>query len=311
MAKTAKKPVFSPNPTFAQVTPVIQGFDYNTGINAMVDENSIAGIGLLPDETHNAHPPQGYPWNGHKPPPGYPWEGHAPSSPNTGIEGLAPMRQGGPNFPAPAASTAYPQVDPTTGGGYPYAPTTQMGPPPGHALVAASFGSVDLGQLDATLDSYGATPRNRSQKSRTVSPDDYTYQQFADGSVKIIATTDPAGQRLIGTMITQSSDPARWSAITQQVGSWQEHKQGRLGRGVSLATQLLAAGTDLYSQTQVRKGGKRKRRSRSTAPAAPAASVPMVAPAPGIPGWAKIGGGVLGSALVLFVVYKIAYGGKE
>ena len=115
MAKTAKKPVFSPNPTFAQVTPVIQGFDYNTGINAMVDENSIAGIGLLPDETHNAHPPQGYPWNGHKPPPGYPWEGHAPSSPNTGIEGLAPMRQGGPNFPAPAASTAYPQVDPTTG----------------------------------------------------------------------------------------------------------------------------------------------------------------------------------------------------
>lgn len=308
MAST-KKPIYSPNPVFAEVSPAIQGFEYYNNVVPMVDENSIAGIGLLPDETHNAQPPQGYPWNGHKPPQGYPWEGHAPSSPNTGIEGLAPMRQGGPNFPAPAANTAYPQVDPTTGGGYPYAPTTQMGPPPGHALVAASFGSVDLGQLDATLDSYGATRRDRSQKSRTARPDDYSYQQFADGSIKIIATTDPAGQRLIGTTITQSSDPARWSAITQQIGSWQEYKQGRLGRGVSLATQLLAAGTDIYAKTQGGKGGKRKKRQSRAA--APAAALPMVAPAPGIPGWAKIGGGVLGSALVLFVVYKIASGGKE
>ena len=324
MAKPQKKQVYSPRPVLAEVSPVIQTYNYTydthgAGMETMdglMTGDEIAGIGIQ-DLDRNGTAPQGYPWSGHELPPAYPWEGHAASTPNTGIEGRSPLTQGGPNFPAPSVSTAYPQIDPQSGGGYPYAPATQMGPPPGHAPAAAAFGGLDLGQLDAHLHAVvpdmGRTKRTKKVKSRDVPGQNgiYTYRQFSNGDIKVLDTSDPAGRSMVGTTITQG-DP-RWQAITSDIGTWADYKSGRIGSRIGLATQLLNVGTDTY--TKIKGGQQAPRRSKSKrAAAGPSAATPApyMAPAlPSVPTWAKVAGGVTGTALLLFVVYQLATPAKD
>lgn len=230
------------------------------------------------------------------------------------------MRRGGPNLPSPSVSTAYPQIDPQTAGGYPYAPATQMGPPPGHAPAAAAFGGIDLGRLDAQLGSLGAGDLGRSKKtkSRDVMGRNgvYSYRQFSSGDIQILDTSDPAGKSLIGTTIKQG-DP-RWQAITNDIRPWSEYKSGRIGTNVGIATQLLSLGTDTYVKLTGRQAtpaprqatpAPRRRRTPVTTSQTPMSFAPS-APA-GIPMWAKVGGSLAGTALLVFVVYQLATPSKD
>lgn len=339
--------------SYQQVSPEVYGYDYNIGPvpqdifsggqwgdvpssdGAAVNQEVLAagGGGIVDDRMSQPHNipnmpavpeavnlrgeirPQGYPWQGHGPPQGYPWQGHPPSAPLMGPGGSSPIRRGGPNMPAYTPGSPYPTMDTTTNSGYPLTVPSQMAPNPGQPMMGY-YGGIDLGNLDMHLGSMGAP----SGRSRTESKGGYTYEQFSDGSIKIVATSDPAGQYLVGQTLTSSNDPSRWQAITDDIGTWQEYRSGRLTAGVGLAQQLLQLGTQTYTQirtagqqpaTQAAQTPTRVRRPvrRASTPAPTISAAPIVAPS-GVPSWVKVVGGVAGAGVLLFALYRVA-GGKD
>lgn len=172
------------------------------------------------------------------------------------------MTRGGINLPA-AASTV------------PSLLWTGMGPQTG------AYAGMDAGYLGAGYE--GAKRRKRYRD--VVGRGGYVYRQYQDGSITILS-----GPALVGTTMTATSDPRRWQAITQEIGTFV--------RAPSAFTQNLPE--ILRAVTSVAQTA-----STALVPAAAAAEIddfeepiPEAAPNPLMSALPWIGGGLLLAAVV-------------
>lgn len=69
-------------------------------------------------------------------------------------------------------------------------------------------------------------------------PGGYTYRQYKRGDIVV-----RSGPALVGQRITQSSDPARWTAITKEIGSWSTYRAAK--------TRARGSGFDVDTVTQI------------------------------------------------------------
>ena len=107
--------------------------------------------------------------------------------------------------------------------------------------------------------------KKKHRRSREVEKDGYIYRQYSDGSITIIATKDPAGQKLVGVRITQKSDPKRWSAITAVIGTWKQFRHDRAAQLTATGLKSIAIIGGAVAATRKPKKGHKKKGHKVTA----------------------------------------------
>lgn len=102
--------------------------------------------------------------------------------------------------------------------------------------------------------------KQKRRRSREVEDGGYIYRQYSDGSITIIATKDPAGQKLVGVRLTQESDPKRWNAITASIGTWKQFRHDRAAQLTATGLKSIAIIGGAVAATRKPKKGKKKGR---------------------------------------------------
>jgi hypothetical protein len=182
------------------------------------------------------------------------------------------MERSSPNLEARALPILWPAIE-NTGNYYrnniapnniPYPEPNNYLKPNGGWLQYKDDGGV-LGNLGNLFDRLRtATAKAASRRSRKVQgTGGYKYEQFSDGSIKIIA-----GPALVGTTITASSDARRWKAITREIGTWDDYTSGRVTDVAAAVTQAAQAFQPSTST---------QRRQQAVAPVTPAAESGLTA----------------------------------
>ena len=100
--------------------------------------------------------------------------------------------------------------------------------------------------------------KKKRQRSREVEEGGYIYRQYSDGSVTVVATKDPAGQKLVGVRITQESDPKRWNAITASIGTWKQFRHDRAAQLTATGLKSIAIIGGAVAATRKPKKGKKR-----------------------------------------------------
>ena len=138
--------------------------------------------------------------------------------------GMMPMQRGGPN----AFSI----------GGKRYRSFASMAPVQSEMRLASAL--IDSHQAGGVMP-----PENLSAPSYTYrdvqGSGGYVYRQFSDGSIQVLK-----GPALVGKKISSSSDPTRWTAITNEIGKWGGIGSGKIrsgaAKGVASVIDAWAAG---------------------------------------------------------------------
>lgn len=107
-------------------------------------------------------------------------------------------------------------------------------------------------QPAGTYGDFGASSTPKSRVAR--GEGGYIYRQFSDGTIAIEASLKAAE---VGKMITQTTHPKAWSAITVEIGTWQEYKKGQVSD--ILKAVAPSATSALTAALTPQKKGKRKK----------------------------------------------------
>lgn len=137
-------------------------------------------------------------------------------------------------------------------------------------------------------NSFGAATAQRPKYREVPGRGGYVYRQYESGMIQILA-----GPALVGKVVTSTSDPRRWSAITAEIGPYTRTRRKvdpAIVASIAQAVASLSASTVSVL--------------RPAPPPEPAPTeMDVMAESPGLPGWV-IPVGLGGAALVLLIALR-------
>lgn len=274
----------------------------------------------MPPAVPASHAVQGYPWQGHKLPGAF-----------MGPNGTSPMWRGGPNISAHADAPA-PPTD-RTGAAYPknqpgtYVPNNGMTP-------FAGYAGLDFAGLDAVLEGYGArgdreARREERQDKRearkyekslidyedpkrgsyrdVAGKGGYFYRQFEDGTLRVMEKSPKLAGNVLYEYDQDLAKRKKWKAITNEIGTWDQHVSERRSGRLEAAGSILSAVGEALG-----KGKKRgKKRKKASADVAPTMSMDTEEPASEMPSWLIPAAIVTGIVVIFAVSNKGSEGGRK
>jgi hypothetical protein len=232
MANHPKSTPYQPGFLFQKASPRVMDYNYMTA--QWTPDAFYGGLSIVDGA-------RGYPQNTHyEVGPGYGQKG-VRRVPSAYVSGHG-MRRSSPNLVARALPILWPAIE-NTGNFYRnhIAPNNIPYPEPNNYLKSAG-GWLDYKNDGGVLGGLGSLAQRLQQltsakRSRKVQgTGGYKYEQYSDGSIKIIA-----GPALVGTTITESSDARRWNAITREIGTWDDYISGRVTNVAAAVTQAAQA----------------------------------------------------------------------